>query len=526
MPDSISRGGPALANAVRALYQEGQTDYSFEPLVRVGSDGSPVGRIQDGDAVIFCCRRGEREVELTEAFVDHDLDTFPRAQFQDLLFVILTLYHEKFKDLPVAFAPTKIQSTLNEVVSRAGLRQLHTSESEKFAHVTFFFNGGNNAVTLGEDDVRIPSLKGVPFDRAPELSLPAVADRVIEGLQQGYDLIVTNFANGDVIGHTANREAKIACAAALDTHLGRVITAAHAAGYLTLVTADHGNLEVLYGTEGAPHVSHTTNLVPFVMIDPRAKSPAPLRDGALADIAPTILAAMKLPQPPEMSGATLAPHAVWNNRRRVLLVILDGWGIGSADESNPIHLAATPVWDELLRAYPNSALRASGEAVGLQPGKAGNSEAGHLNIGAGRVVLQDDVRLDQALHDGTFVHNEIFQQAIQKVQANSGALHLIGLLTEKSSHGSIDYPLELLRMAHARGLDNVYLHLIFDGRSTEPGSAPLLLDKLETAMRQIGAGQIAGGVGRGIALDRDGNYGKIQRAYNALVFGQGRAYTE
>lgn len=524
MADLFTHGGTGLADAVRKLYQEGQTDYSLEPLVRLDPNGTPVGRIRDGDAVIFCCRRGEREVELTEAFVEQVPEHFPRARFQDLMFVILTLYHEKFKDLPVAFAPARISSTLSEVIGRAGLRQLHISESEKFAHVTFFFNGGNNAVIPGEDDVPVPSPKGVPFDQVPELSLPAVADRVLEGLQQGYDFIVTNFANGDVIGHTANRQAKLACAAAVDTHLGRVIAGANAAGYLTLVTADHGNLEVLYTADGAPHVSHTTNLVPFLIIDPQANAPIPLHNGSLADIAPTILAAMGLSQPSEMSGISLAPRTAWSSRRRVLLIILDGWGIGSADENNPIHLADTPVWDMLLRTYPHCTLHASGEAVGLQPGKAGNSEAGHLNIGAGRVVLQDDVRLDQAMQQGTFARNEIFQLAIQKVQANGSALHLIGLLTEKSSHGSIEYPLELLRMAHAHGLEKVYLHLIFDGRSTEPGSAPLLLEKLETAMRQIGTGQIVGGVGRGIALDRDGNYGKIQRAYNALVFGQGRGY--
>ena len=132
----------------------------------------PLGRIKDGDSVIFCCRRGEREIQLTEAFTEAGYDHFPRPDFQDLTFVILTLYHEKFKDLPVAFAPSKITDTLGEVISRAGLSQLHTAESEKFSHVTFFFNGGNNQPFAGEDDVRIPSPKGIPFDQVPELSLP------------------------------------------------------------------------------------------------------------------------------------------------------------------------------------------------------------------------------------------------------------------------------------------------------------------------------------------------------------------
>ena len=134
--------------------------------------------------------------------------------------------------------------------------------------------------------------------------------------------------------------------------------------------------------------------------------------------------------------------------------------------------AATPVWDDLLRRYGYAQLQAAGEAVGLQPGKAGNSEAGHMNIGAGRVVLQDDVRLDQAMQDGSFATNEVLLRTILDVKRRGASLHLIGLLTERSSHGSIDYPLALLRMAAAAGLDRVYVHIIFDGRSTEPGSAP------------------------------------------------------
>ena len=180
----------------------------------------------------------------------------------------------------------------------------------------------------------------------------------------------------------------------------------------------------------------------------------------------------------DTSGANLAPMHDWGGRRRVLLVILDGWGVGKDDDTNPIWLAPTPVWDDLTRWYPCAQLQAAGDAVGLKPDKAGNSEAGHMNIGAGRIVLQDDVRLDLAIKDGSFCTNEILCRAINEVKQRNASLHLIGLLTEKSSHGSIDYPLALLRMAKENGLDQVYLHVIFDGRSTEPGSAPALLEKL------------------------------------------------
>ena len=516
-------GAAALAEGVKALYAEGQTDYSLDPLVLADNRSRPLGRITDGDAVIFCCRRGEREIELTEAFTQFDFPHFQRPDFKNLNFVILTLYHEKFASLPVAFAPSKIKQTLAETVSRAGLRQLHTSESEKYAHVTFFFNGGNNQPFPGEDDVRISSPKGVPFDQVPELSLPQVVEQVLKGIEKKYDFIVTNFANSDVIGHTANNAAKAWCAALVDRHLGSVVDAARAAGYVILITADHGNLELMTTADGAPHVAHTSNLVQFILVDPAASSTGNLRDGKLADVAPTILSALGLEQPSAMDGATLAPGHDWNGKRRVLLIILDGWGIGSDDVTNPIFLAQTPVWDGLIQRFPSGRLQASGEAVGLQEGKAGNSEAGHINIGSGRVVLQDDVRLDGAMKDGSFFTNEVFLSAIDDVKQRGTSLHLLGLLTAKSSHGSIDYPLALLKMAKERGLVNVYLHVIFDGRSTEPGSAPTLLEKLEAQVNEIGVGQVVSGVGRGIALDRDGNYNKIKRAFDALVNGVGRA---
>jgi 2,3-bisphosphoglycerate-independent phosphoglycerate mutase len=277
--------------------------------------------------------------------------------------------------------------------------------------------------------------------------------------------------------------------------------------------------------DGAPHVSHTANPVPFLLIDPHAKSQVPLRDGKLADIAPTVLQALGIAQPSAMEGATLAPGYDWSGKRRVLLIILDGWGIGKNDDANPIFLAQTPMWDDLMNRYPHTQVQAAGDAVGLQKGKAGNSEAGHMNIGAGRVVLQDDVRLDLAMQDGSFYTNAIFCRVINEVKQHRTNLHLIALLTEKSSHGSIDYPLALLRMAQAANLRQVYLHVIFDGRSTEPGSAPMLLEKLENQVEAIGVGQIVSGVGRSIALDRDGNYAKTRRAYEALVLGIGRKHS-
>jgi 2,3-bisphosphoglycerate-independent phosphoglycerate mutase len=520
-----SHGGAELAEAVQKLYGEGQTDYSLEPIILTGASGEPVGRIEDNDAVIFCCRRGEREIQLTEAFVDQEPDHFKRKIFNHLPFVILTLYHEKFKDLPIAFAPEKIHETLGEILSQNNLRQLHLAESEKFSHVTFFLNGGNNQPFLRETDLRIPSLKGILVEQKPELNLQQVVDLLIQGLGEGYDFIVANFANGDVIGHTQSREAKIKCAECVDEQLGRAIKAALQAEYVVMVTADHGNLEELLTAEGKAHVSHTSNLVPFILIPNDSTASLSLRQGQLADISPTILSILGIAQPTCMTGKSLLSGTNKFKTKKLLMLILDGWGIGKNNDTNPIHLAGTPTWDRLLQQYPHTTLHASGEAVGLQAGKAGNSEAGHMNIGAGRVILQDDVRLDRAMQEGSFYTNDIFQQIIADVKQHHSRLHLIGLLSEKSSHGSIKYPLALLRMAKQQGLREVYIHIIFDGRSTEPGSAPQLLEMLEGEISAIGIGKIVTGMGRSIALDRDGNYQKTKMAYDALVYGVGRMRT-
>ncbi|MDL2234749.1 hypothetical protein LJC07_01165 [Christensenellaceae bacterium OttesenSCG-928-L17] len=517
-------GGHCLADAVRAAYARGQTDYSMEPLVWVDENGAPIGKIADGDAAVFCCRRGEREIELTDAFTAADFPHFARTRLNDLDFAILTMYHEKYKDLPIAFAPAKGTHTLAETISRAGKTQLHCAESEKYAHVTYFFNGGNNAAFPHEDDVRIPSPKGVPFDTVPELSLPEVAKEVQRGIQKGYDFIVTNFANGDVIGHTANAEAKVQCAAAVSRYLAEVVAFATENDYVVAITADHGNLEILYTKDGGPHVSHTTSPVPFVLIDPRVNGAVSLRDGELCDVAPTMLHALHVEQPGEMAGSTLAPGHNFGDGRKALLIILDGWGIGAEDENNPIFIANTEGYDALLRKYSFSKLAASGGAVGLQEGKPGNSEAGHTNLGAGRVVMQDDVRLDAAMKDGSFERNPVFLDLLARAKKRGARLHLLALLTKKSSHGSVDYPLALLRMAKEAGLNDVFVHVIFDGRSTEPGSAPALLEELQQQMDEIGIGCIVDGVGRGIALDRDGNYEKIQKAYEAMVLGKGVEY--
>ncbi len=521
--------GNDLARQIEQLYRQGLTDYYMQPLVLVDANQEPVGLIQDDDAVIFCCKRGEREVQLTRSFIDPSFKEFPTRKFSDLNFITLTLYHEMFLQMPVevAFPPAQvIKDTIGEVISQNGLRQLRIAESEKFAHVTFFLNGNNNRVFAGEDHVRIPSVKGVPFDQVPELRSRQVADEVIKGMQSDdYAFIIVNFPNGDMIGHFENIDVKIKSAEAVDRQLGRVLPAAASAGYVTLITADHGILESALRSDGTPNLSHTNNPVPFILVEPDTKGPAAigLREaGTLADVAPTALQIMGLSRPDLMTGNSLLPGGYSADiARKVLLIVLDGWGLGSLDQKNPIYLANTPVWDRLTAQFPFARLEASGKAVGLIDWKAGNSEAGHQTIGAGRTVLQDDARIESAIRDGSFSDNPVFLSAFANIRKRNSSLHLIALLSERSSHGSINYPIALLRMAKANQLKKVFFHAIFDGRSTKVRSAVGFLEKLQDEMNALGIGKIASGIGRGLALDRDGDYLKTKQAYDAMAFGTG-----
>ncbi len=516
-----------MAEAVEKALNDGNSQYFMKPHVIVDAQGEPIGAISDGDAVIFCCRRGEREVQLTRAFVDPSFQEFPTAKFKELNFVTMTRYHEMFKDVPVAFPPAaNPENTLGEVFSRSNLRQLRIAESEKFAHVTFFLNGGRHEPFPGEDHVCVPSLKNVAFDDVPEMKSESVTQAVVEGMMSpDYHFIAVNLANGDIIGHLNNFEAKIRCAEALDACLGIMLETAHRQGIVVIVTADHGLLEKGYDSDGYPNLHHTRSPVPLVLVHPSEKNGFNLDEtGILADVAPTMLELMGLSKPGEMTGRSLLRKRSSGpiGGKRVVLIIMDGWGIGLEDNSNPIYVGETPVWNKLMKVWPQATLRCSGEAVGLQKAKPGNSEAGHMNIGAGRVVIQDDVRIAQALENSSFESNEAFLEAINGAKRRESALHLITMLSNRSSHGSLDYPLALVRLARKHGLKRVFIHTIFN-RPYRTETAPNLLRDLAAEMETIGVGEIATGVGRGLALDRDGDYQKTKRAYDALVFGSGIA---
>ncbi|MGI5937028.1 MAG: 2,3-bisphosphoglycerate-independent phosphoglycerate mutase [Oscillospiraceae bacterium] len=290
---------PDPVQAVKNSYDRGVTDEFVKPVLC-----DPVGIIKPNDSVIFFNFRPDRAREITGALTDPDFDGFERKTgCLPLHFVCTTQYDETMKGVSVAFPPEEIRGTLGEYVSRLGLKQLRIAETEKYAHVTFFFNGGDEKVFPGEDRVLIPSPKQYPtYDLIPEMSAYAVAEEAVKRIESGkYDLIVLNFANCDMVGHTGVREAAIKAVEAVDECVGRVVRAVSEKGGISLITSDHGNADRMYDATGNPDTAHTTNPVPLIIVGADVQ----LKPGRLADLAPTILDLMGLEKPPEMTGESL-----------------------------------------------------------------------------------------------------------------------------------------------------------------------------------------------------------------------------
>ena len=297
----------AAAQAVEQAYADGETDEFVTPTVILDSAGEPVSVIQDGDAVIHFNFRADRARELTLALTDSKFDGFTRKKTPALSSYVCMAEYDKNYQLPVAFPPEHIAKTLGEIVSEVGLKQLRIAETEKYAHVTFFFNGGEEDVFPGEERILVPSPREVPtYDLKPEMSAPQITEKVLDCIQSDqFDVIILNFANADMVGHSGKLPAAIQAVETIDEQLGKISQAILAKGGTLLVTADHGNCEKMKDENGGPHTAHTTDLVPFLFIN-HTYSKAALRPlGTLADIAPTILELLGLPKPPEMTGESM-----------------------------------------------------------------------------------------------------------------------------------------------------------------------------------------------------------------------------
>ncbi len=300
------RAASALA-ALEAAYARGETDEFVQPSVIQHEGLAPV-TLQDGDCVVFANFRADRARQITSALTAPDFKSFVRSRWPKLAqFVAMTEYSAQFK-LPVAFATVDIHHTFGQLVAEHGLRQLRIAETEKYAHVTFFFNGGEEAPFAGEDRILVPSPAVATYDLQPEMSADDLTDRLCKAINnRHYAAIICNYANADMVGHTGNFTAAVKAIETLDHCLGRVRAACVATGTELLITSDHGNAEQMraldHGTSGGePHTAHTSNLVPLVYC---GRAAAITTNGCLSDIAPTLLSLMGLPQPREMTGRPL-----------------------------------------------------------------------------------------------------------------------------------------------------------------------------------------------------------------------------
>jgi 2,3-bisphosphoglycerate-independent phosphoglycerate mutase len=292
--------------AVKKAYMRDEGDEFVCPIAIKNEDSNPFGTVQDNDGIIFFNFRADRARELTRAFTDPTFEFFKRDPNPVVCeFVCMTVYDENLP-LPVAFPPVHMEGILGEVISAKGLRQLRIAETEKYAHVTYFFNGGEEQPFALEDRCLIPSPQDVPtYDMKPEMSAFEVTKEVIARIQSNkYDLIVLNFANMDMVGHTGVLDAAIKACEVVDRCVGKVITAIKRHNGVALITADHGNAEKMIEMNGKVHTAHSTNPVPFILIDDERKT-AKLSAGILGDIAPTILHIMGIAKPAQMTGSSL-----------------------------------------------------------------------------------------------------------------------------------------------------------------------------------------------------------------------------
>ncbi len=298
----------SAVSGLGAAYARGENDEFVKATAIIPIGAAPV-RIEDGDIIVFMNFRSDRARQLTTCFLDDGFTGFTREYRPKLnAYYTLTMYDKNEKDAQVIFPPNSVDNTFGEYISRLGLKQLRIAETEKYPHVTFFFNGGEEQIFAGEDRILVPSPKVATYDLQPEMSAPEVTDKLEAAiLSRQYSAIICNYANCDMVGHTGILSAAIKAVETIDASIGRLVTAMQSIGGEVIITADHGNVELMQDTQNdQPHTQHTTNLVPLLYVG----RPADMAiTGALSDIAPTLLKIMGLPQPIEMTGHALFEFA-------------------------------------------------------------------------------------------------------------------------------------------------------------------------------------------------------------------------
>jgi 2,3-bisphosphoglycerate-independent phosphoglycerate mutase len=514
-----------ISEAVRLRYREGEEDEGLSPLVRFDGQGIRIGGVRPGDSVIFYDLRGEREVELSLAMVSPEFAHFKISG--PVAMTTMIEYHPDLK-VKVAFPPEfRLKNTLSEVISASGARQLKIGESEKAVHLGYFLNGKTTERFAGEEMVIVESPKVDDYSRVPELMAGQVADEVIKRLgENNCRFIAVNFANVDVIGHLENEPAIIRAIECVDAQIGRVTDAALRLGVPAIISADHGTVEKWLYPDGAIDTGHTDSPVPMVLADNALRDMGvALESGELSDLAPTILHLLGLKIPAEMTGKSLVRGAAGKSEK-VLLIIADGWGFREEKFGNLILKAKTPNMDRLWSNYPHAALKASGLAVGMPEGAVGNSEAGHLHIGAGRRIYSDRVKIDRAIEDKTFFKNPVLLDAVREAVVKKAPLHLLGIVSFYSSHGSLSHLYALLELAKAQGAQEVHLHSLLGRRGERPESGAHYIKEVEDYCAKVGLGKVVTVMGRFWALDREQNWDRVEKAYRAMFSGQGIAVEE
>ena len=291
-----------MVAAMQKSYDEGITDEFVKPIVRVDENGNPEGQIKANDMVIFFNYRNDRAREITVALTQEDMPA-EGMHTLPLYYCCMTPYDANFKGLHILFDKENVNNTIGEYVSSLGLQQLRIAETEKYAHVTFFLNGGREEKFEGEDRILVASPKVATYDLQPEMSAYEVADKLVDALgEQKYEFICLNFANGDMVGHTGIYDAIVKAVKSVDECVAKVVEAAKKNGYEVVVIADHGNADNAVNEDGSPNTAHSLNPVPIVVVSDRVKS---VKEGILADVAPTVLKLMGLSQPAEMTGEAL-----------------------------------------------------------------------------------------------------------------------------------------------------------------------------------------------------------------------------
>ena len=292
-------------DAVQASYSDGVTDEFIKPIVAVDADGSAIGPIRDGDSMVVFNFRADRARQITRALALDDFDGFDRPNRPHVHCTTMTVYDRTFA-LPVVFEPQTFSGNLADILAAHGRTNLRLAETEKYAHVTYFFNCGREQPYPREDRVLVPSQKVATYDLMPEMSAPGITAELVADLNKNqHDVVICNFANADMVGHTGRLDATIAAVETLDACLGQIVTAVRALGGTAIVTADHGNAEQMWDSElNAPHTAHTSNPVPVILCADRFKGRR-LHDGTLRDVAPTMLSLLGLSTSPEMTGSPL-----------------------------------------------------------------------------------------------------------------------------------------------------------------------------------------------------------------------------